>query len=45
MLASDCVPLSAIAGPVVESHGIVGTNPIVDLIGASSWCPRRAARC
>jgi transcriptional regulator with GAF, ATPase, and Fis domain len=33
MLASDCVPLSAIAGPVVESHGIVGhTRSVADLI-------------
>src|SRR4030095_16275370 len=33
MLASDCVPLSAIAGPVVESHGIVGqSRSVTDLI-------------
>jgi transcriptional regulator with GAF, ATPase, and Fis domain len=33
MRASDCVPLSAIAGPVVESHGIVGqTRSVTDLI-------------
>ena len=31
--ANACVPLSAIAGPQMESHGIVGqSRPIVDLI-------------
>jgi len=33
MLASECVPLSAIAARIVESHGIVGqSRSIIDLI-------------
>lgn len=33
MVASDCVPLSAIAGPLVEAHGIVGqSRSVTDLI-------------
>ena len=32
-LASECLPLSAIAGPVTESHGIVGqSRAVADLI-------------
>ena len=32
-LASDCLPLSAIAGPVIQSHGIVGqSRAVTDLI-------------
>src|SRR4051812_12631718 len=33
MLASNCVPLCAVGGPMVESHGIVGRSPsVMDLI-------------
>jgi transcriptional regulator with GAF, ATPase, and Fis domain len=33
MVASDCVPVSAIAGPLVEAHGIVGrSRSVTDLI-------------
>jgi transcriptional regulator with GAF, ATPase, and Fis domain len=33
MVASGCVPLTAIAGPLVESHGIVGQScAVMDLI-------------
>ena len=33
MLASNCVPLSAVGGPMVESHGIVGcSRSVLDLI-------------
>jgi transcriptional regulator with GAF, ATPase, and Fis domain len=32
-VASDCLPLSAIAGPIIESHGIVGqSRAMMDLI-------------